>query len=319
MRRLIETLLCAAFACMALVVTATAQTPLRKLTWGYTNPSAYYWDAYAAIALGYMNEEGLDVEALNIPSVGQSVKVLLTGDIQILSVNTEVVISAAEKDADIVMVGAETTKPTFALVSRPEYKTYQSLKGKTLGVTQLEEASTTMLKMLMQKNGVGSKDYDIIPTGGTPSRYAALKTGAIAATMLSQSVDFLAQSEGFNLLGYSYEAFDAPLVSIAVQRKWATTNADTLVRFLRATAKASRWLADPANRAQAVAILVKVASTPESDAQKTYDLYFDREKIMSVDLQLPVTGVQKWLDLRGSKEPPSKFMDMSYLARALGK
>ena len=84
-----------------------------------------------------------------------------------------------------------------------------------------------MLKMLMQKNGVGSKDYDIVPTGGTPSRYAALKTGAIAATMLSQSVDFLAQSEGFNLLGYSYEAFDAPLVSIAVQRKWATANADT--------------------------------------------------------------------------------------------
>jgi hypothetical protein len=52
MPRLIATLLCAAFGTLAFVGSAPAQAqtkPAAKLTWGYANPSAYYWDAYAAM------------------------------------------------------------------------------------------------------------------------------------------------------------------------------------------------------------------------------------------------------------------------------
>jgi hypothetical protein len=64
---------------------------------------------------------------------------------------------------------------------------------------------------------------------------------------------------------------------------------------------------------------MKAAQAPEVDAQKTYDLYFGAQKVMSLDLQIPECGVQKWLDLRGSKDPPSKFMDTTYLGKALAK
>ena len=251
---------------------AQQPAPPTKVVWGYTNPSSYYWDVYAAIELGFLKQEGLDVEPINIPTVGTALRTLLTGDLGILSVNTEVAISAMEKEADIVLVGAETTKPTFAFVARPEFKTFTDLRGKTLGVTQLDEASTTMLKLLLQKHGVKSGEYDLVTTGGTPNRYAALKTGAIAATMLSQPVDFLAESEGMRILGHAFEVFDGPLVSIAVQNKWAKANSDTLVSFLRATVKGSRWLHDPANKQKAMSLLMAATKWMDHGSSKQQPL-----------------------------------------------
>ncbi len=184
-----------------------------KLVWGYTNPSSYYWDVYAAIDLGYMADEKLDVDAVNTPSAGQGAQMLLSSSVDILSANMEVAISAKEHGADIIFVGGELARATFALTVGPDIKGYADLKGKTLGVTQLTEASTTMLKLLLQKNGVPDGAYDLVTVGGTPNRLAALKSGVISATMLSQPADFQAQSLGMRVLGYAYEAFDGPVIS----------------------------------------------------------------------------------------------------------
>ena len=304
------------------VIVARAQQPAGapvKIVWGYTNPSSYYWDVYAAIELGYMKAEGLEIDAVNIPTVGNSMRILLTNDINVLSVSAEVAISAIEKDADITMVGAETTKPTYAFVVRPEIAGYTALRGKTLGVTQLEEASTTMLKLLLQKNGVKPGEYDLVTTGGSPSRFLALKTGAVAATMLSQPYDFLAEAEGMRILGYAFEAFDGPLVALAVQNKWAKANADALTRFLRATVRGARWLHDVVNKEKAIALLVRTIKCSEMEARKSYDLYFGPLGIVAEDLALSADGVRKYLDLRGSRADPAKFIDLSYLERALGR
>jgi NitT/TauT family transport system substrate-binding protein len=290
-----------------------------KIVWGYINPSSFYWDVYAAMDLGFMAEESLEVEALNLPSAGQGAQLLLTSGVDVLSSNMEVAISAIEHGADIVFVGGELARATFALTVRPEIGDYAALKGKTLGVTQLTEASTTMLKLLLQKNGVAPGTYDLVTVGGTPNRLAALKTGAISATMLSQPADFQAQSLGMRVFGYAYEAFDGPVVSFTVQRSWARKNRDNLVRFLRASAKASRWLFDPNNRDRAVQILQRNAKIDAESALANYDLWFGSRAMMAKDLALTKAGVQAYLDLRGSKADAGTYLDMTYAQEALGK
>ena len=296
-----------------------AAPQLDTVVWGYTNPSAFYWDVYAAIDLGYMKRERIAVDSININTVGQSAQMLLGSAIDILSLSTEVAISAAEKGGDLVMIGVETDKPTFALVARPEIKSYEDLRGKTLGVTQLTEASTTMLRLLMRQHGIGDKEYDFVPTGGSPTRFAALKSGAVAATMLGQPFDFIAQGEGMNVLGYALEAFDGPLVALTVRRAWVKTHADVATRFLRATADAAAWLRDKANRARAIDILNRAAKSSPEDSAKSYDLYFGPLKIMSPDLRMTAEGVRKYLDLRGGGGDPASFFDMTYLERALSR
>ncbi len=312
-------IIAAGFAPSRALSQASSTAPLEKVAWGFTNAGAYYWDVYAAIDLGFMREERIEIDSINVPNVSQSMQLLLASALDILSVSTEVAISAIEHDADIVMIGVETTKPTFALVARPEIKSYDDLRGKTLGVTQMTEASTTMLKLLLQKHGVKSGEYDLIPAGGTPNRYAALTKGAISATMLSQPMDFVAAGEGMRLLGYALEAFDGPLVSIAVRKAWAKSHSDLTTRFLRATARAARWLHDKANREAAIDLLSKATKSPRAESVKSYDLFFGPLDVMSVDLTPTLDGIQKYIDLRGTGGPPERYIDASYLNRALGR
>lgn len=309
-----------ALGAMLFAGAATAQTsaaPPDKVVWGYTNPSAFYWDVYAAIDLGFMKREGVDVDSININTVGQSAQMLLSSAIDILSLSTEVAISAAEKGGDLVMIGVETNKPTFALLARPDISSYADLRGKTLGVTQMTEASTTMLRLLMKQHGVADNEYDLVPTGGSPTRFAALKSGAVAATMLGQPFDFIAVGEGMKLMGYALEAFDGPLVALTVRRAWVRTHADVATRFLRATADAAKWLHDKSNRDRAIDILNRAAKSSPEESAKSYDLYFGPLDIMSTDLRMTRDGVKKYLDLRGGSGDPASFFDMTYLDRAL--
>ncbi len=311
--------LCALMFPFALTGGAAAQD-LTKVVWGYTNPSSYYWDVYAAEDLGFMKDEKLAVDEVNTPTANQGAQLLVTSSVDILSANMEVAMSAIEQGADLAFIGGELARATFALTVRPDIKTFADLKGKTLGVTQLTEASTTMLKLLLRKNGVPDGSYDLVTVGGTPSRLAALKSGAISATMLSQPADFTAQSVGMKVFAYAYEAFDGPVISFAANKTWAAKNGDTVVRFLRATAKASRWLFDPANRDRAVEILERHTKATKSNAEKNYDLFYGPRAMMAKDLALPAAGVQAYLDIRGTKgRDPASYLDMSYAQKALGR
>jgi ABC-type nitrate/sulfonate/bicarbonate transport system substrate-binding protein len=294
--------------------------PKQEIRWGApVIASSYYWDVWAAIALGYMDQEGLSIKVINNDTPIQSLQFLATGAIDISSPNTEVAISAIDKGADFSFVAAEDALIGFVLVTRPEINTYADLRGKTLGVTQLHESTATMIRLLLEHNGVKPTEYQTIALGGSPNRYAALVRGAVAATMLSPPFDLKAVDDGMKKLGDAFEVFRGVGVVFAVSNAWARAHADALVGFLRAAAKAQSFLYDPKNKDEAVTILVKVTKSPREDIAKSYDSFYGATKIMAPDLELTEAAIKPWLDLRGSSEQPARYMDLSYWRRALGR
>jgi ABC-type nitrate/sulfonate/bicarbonate transport system substrate-binding protein len=308
-------------AALALLVPAQAQAQAKKdLVWcAPVMASSYYWDVLAAVELGYMEQEGLNPKLVNNDTPIQGLQFLATGACNIGSINTEVSISAVDKGADFKFVGAEDDKIAFALLSRPEIKGFDDLRGKTLGVTQLQESTATMIRLLLEKHGIKRDEYQFVALGGSPNRYAALVRGAVSATMLSPPFDYKAVAEGMKRMGNAFDAFDGVGVVFVVPQAWAKANADTLVAFLRAAAKAQKLLYDPGSKQKAVEIMVKYTKSPPGDIAKSYDSFYGTDKIMSPELMLTDKLLQPWLDLRGSKEKPERYIDQSYWKRALGK
>jgi ABC-type nitrate/sulfonate/bicarbonate transport system substrate-binding protein len=313
------------FAALAMLATGLAAAPpaqaqaLREVTYVYSGPTSYYWDIFIAQERGFLKEEGVKLDMIMADNVAQQTQMLVTGAVQIIGANAEVALVAMEKGAPITIVGAQTAKQGFVFMARPEIKTYADLKGKLLGATQLQDASATMLMELLKKNGVARDSYDMIALGGTPNRFAALTNGAVAGTLLSPPLDYRAASLGMRKLGYAFEAFDGPQVVYTVQKAWAQKNEDTLVRFLRAAARGMAFLYDPANREASADILVKTIGGTKEDALKNYDDWMGSNKVMAENLRITPQGLQAFLDLRGSKEDPAKFLDLSYLEKALAK
>jgi ABC-type nitrate/sulfonate/bicarbonate transport system substrate-binding protein len=165
---------------------------------------------------------------------------------------------------------------------------------------------------------------DLIPAGGTSSRYAAMKANAVAAAAMLQPDDFRAMDEGFNRVAVSTEAVkDYSFSSVLVRRDWARAHADEVVRFLRACGRATAWLYDPANRDAAIAVLMERTKQEEKYTGLTYDLMVTQDRVFPEGCAVRPAGIQAVIDLLGEVgelsaplPTPDKYVDTSYWQRA---
>jgi len=311
----------AGVAILGLLASTLAQAQQKKeVIWcAPVMGSSYYWDVLTAVELGYMDQEGLALKLVNNDTPVQAMQFVATAACNIGSITTEVAMAAVDKGAGFKFVGSEDDRIAFVMLSRPEIKSFDELRGKTIGVTLLSESTATMIRLLLEKHGIKREEYNFLALGGTPNRYAALVRGAISATMLSPPFDYKAEGDGMTRMGNAFDAFEGVGVVFVVDDKWAKANADALVGFLRAAARAQKFLYDPSNKDKAVEILVKYTRSPPADIAKSYDSFYGKDHIMSPNAVLTDALLQPWLDLHGTAEKPEHYIDLTYWKRATGK
>jgi NitT/TauT family transport system substrate-binding protein len=219
-------LIFALFAVAAIGFTGGADAQeLKKIQHGYVAEPGYYWDVFQAQANGFFKNEALDVESTRFDVTSQAVTALVTGAINIASPTPDVaMLSAIKGQGDVIIISNEVRLPTWDLLAQPEIKSYAELKGKVLGVSQLQSASTLTLRQLLRKHGLKDNEYNILQVGGSAKRYAALQSKQIAASLITEPVNFEAIDAGFHKLGGVYEASAVPSVVITVSRAWAQAN-----------------------------------------------------------------------------------------------
>jgi len=95
-------------------------------------------------------------------------------------------------------------------------------------------------------------------------------------------------------------------------RPWIQAHEDVVVRFGRATIKASEWLYDPRNRAEAVQILARALKVEDRYADATYKVWVQEVGAHPRDLKLSPAGLRKVLDNMiqlGDLKPPLPDVD----------
>lgn len=98
--------------------------------------SIFYAPQYAAHALGYFDDEGLDVELALVPGADKVTAAVLSGDVQIGFCGSEATIyvyNGGEKDYLVNFAGLTKRDGSF-LVSRQKYDDFKlsDLKGKNI-------------------------------------------------------------------------------------------------------------------------------------------------------------------------------------------
>jgi ABC-type nitrate/sulfonate/bicarbonate transport system substrate-binding protein len=171
------------------------------------------------------------------------------------------------------------------------------------------------------------QDYTLKPTGGTFVRLGLMKqTKEHAATMLNPPFSISAVREGFLSLGMAVKLV-GPYQGTGcwVLRSWAEANAATLERYLAAYIESLRWALNPANRAEAAALLAERLKLPADIAEATWDRAADPVNGLAPDARLDMDGFRNVLALRaemqgawGGKAPaPDRYIDLTYYQRAL--
>ena len=115
--------------------------------------------------------------------------------------------------------------------------------------------------------------------------------------MLNAPFDLRARAEGFHaLLDFAPHSKGYAMAVAAVRPDYLKANPEIVRAYLKATQEAIDWLYDPANRAEAIAILAKDTKQEADIANLTYDDYVLRQKPYDRTLDLPEFFMKRTLE-----------------------
>jgi len=292
---------------------------------GASSKAFGYGPLWLAQKIGFYEREGLDAQIVVMRGTPITIQALTTESIYVANAGTDGIIGAIDRGLDLAMIGSLLNNLSMSLVAAKPYKTFEDLRGKTIGSQTITTGTGFALRLVLRAHGLEyPRDYQILNVGGVSDRYVALQTGQIAATPLSVPLDISAKQQGFNVLGYF--ADDLPnyfLNPYTVKRSWAEKNRPLVVRFMKAMALTHRWLFD--NREAACGYLSKEMAVTVENCRVAWE-YSVKNRVWDRNADLSLDGVRTMIrivaEINNQKEPlaqPAKYIDQSYLKQALAE
>ena len=139
---------------------------------------------YIAKDRGLFAKYGLDVETIYIPGGSTNIHVLISGNLDLSQLSGAPGAAANLEGADIVYFAGLLDKLNYQLITRPEIKSVEQLKGKKFGVSRFGSSADFGMRAMLKRLGVDPvKDASILQIGDEPSRIAAIKSGNIDGTV----------------------------------------------------------------------------------------------------------------------------------------
>jgi NitT/TauT family transport system substrate-binding protein len=261
-----------------------------KIRIGFPDLAAPFVPLAVGQKRGFFQEEGLQAEFIRInPAI--ALQALVGGEIDYYTVIGPGV-AAAIRGVPVKLVASYVPAATIALIARPEFKSVQELRGKTIGINAFGGALESVARLMVKHFGVDpDKEIKLLATGPMESRFATMKQGLTAATLGSAPIDFLGQKMGFVILARAHELFSFPVSGVVASMEKIKGRPDEIKRVIKAGIKANRYIRQ--NREGTIQVMVEWMKIDKEMAAATYE---SSVKSFSDDLSLPETGLRLLID-----------------------
>ncbi len=260
--------------CCSLCLGATPVKATETIETGMIGaPNAVGWPWYIGIEKGFFSDAGINLDVIYVPTASGLVQQLSAGSLDVVAdVGVVEPIHAVEKGAPVGLLRIVGQISAYEMLAKPSIASIKDLKGKTICIGGLIDINRVYLERIMKANGLHDGDYDMTVVGNTAGRFAALKSGAVDATMLAPPVNFFAEDAGFRNVGMIMDyAPDLPFSGTVVSLAYAGKHGDTLKKLLAVLDKSVAWFNDTSHRDEAVDLLVREMKSPRNPVERSYD------------------------------------------------
>jgi ABC-type nitrate/sulfonate/bicarbonate transport system substrate-binding protein len=322
----------AALSCAFGMTPSRAQDGLAKpsqMTTMHYASTGFSWSTapqLVGVAKKFFEAENIKLE---IVVAGQSASVcqqILARAIEIGQCSMNDVIQVVEASgAPLVLVSNEgITALNYAIMAKPGDKTWADLKGKTIIVGGPRDNTVYYTRVMARANGLADQDYQFTYAGASGARFAALKAGAVDASILTDPFDAEASLEGFtrldDLLPKYLKAETYAGTGGVTTRDWAKAHPAEVLSYIRGFRKSVVWLYDPANKDELFAILQPKLNVTRDAFDRAYQKNAVETKSWFTDgrtIDSAIQGIVDSLVELGSLPAPapkaSKYYDNTYV------
>jgi NitT/TauT family transport system substrate-binding protein len=332
------TLLSAGLACRANVSpsgsTATpAATQSQSFAPAHIDVSltGYSWNVVpelVAQSQGFFSKRGLTVDYNIAGQSAASCQQLLAKAADIGECSLNDMIQADQSGAHLFEVMNQTTTALqYGVMVKAGINSWADLKGKTIIIGGPKDNTAYYFRLLARSNGLKDSDYSFTYAGASGARFAALKSGAVDAALLSDPTWRQAQESGYKTLdtlvpkylNVGNYAGGGPVVA----PEWAKAHPDVIERFIAGLLEANAWIYNPANKQATYDAVHEKLNLDQAAFDQVYQASVVDSKQWSLDGAIDpngITGVMKGLvDIGSMKEPlpdPKTYYDTTYLNAA---
>jgi len=279
-----------AAAIILLVANGTA-SPAEKIRVGVPQQVVHWMVFPLAQQKGFFKEEGFDAEIVRITGPSDR-SALMSGDIDYYT-TIAFIVQSAIVGLPVKVIAAYVNCPPFVLMSRPELKSAQDLKGKTMGIGAPPGSSPDVIAKLSLKHlGLNpDKDVKYVYLNSHERTYLALEQGLYAAGLIPPPFDFKGAKLGLNSLARAAEILTYPEDGLIATVKKIKEKPDEVKRVIRAGIKANRYIRT--QREGTIQFLMAWQKVDRETATANYD---SAVRSFNDDGSLPEAGLRLIID-----------------------
>ncbi len=277
-----------------------------KVAIGYSGISADQLVIWVAKDAGIFAKNNIDAQTVYFSGGTTSVTAMISGDTPLIQASGPGIVSAGIAGADPVYVVGGITTLDYWLMTQPEIKTPEQLKGGTIAVARFGGAADFVARYALARLGLApGKDVTIVQTGSTPERLAAMESRRVSGSTLVPPAMFTAQKKGFYLLA------DVASLGLAYQHQGGVTtkrylreHPDVVRNFVKSYIESVHRL--KTDHAFGLKIAAKYLRLEDKELlQRTYDSSIDEKKLPAK--QYPsVAGLKTIIDQIAATNPKAK-------------
>ena len=294
------------------------ETALQNVTVGEVAHSIFYAPGYAAMSLGYFEEEGLRVDLINLQGADKVMSALISDEIQVGLMGPEASVYVANQQLEdyavnfaqltqrdgSFLVGREPME-NFSLEQLGQLERAEIIGGRAGGVPEMT------LEYVLKTSGL---DIGVDDSSKTVNVRTDIQFAAMGGSFLSGEGDFVTlfeptatqferEGKGYILTAIGAHSGNIPFTAYSATKSYMETNPDVIQKFTNAVYKGQQFVAN--HSAEEIAPLLQP--------------YF--EDISPEDM---VTIVQRYKDIEAWDTNPvleaealEKLMDVMALAGQL--
>jgi NitT/TauT family transport system substrate-binding protein len=276
----------------------------------YGGTAGYQLPLWVNKELGFSKKYGVDLEIILIQAGSPNIQALLGGSLQLTQTAASSSVIGAARGAPVVIVATLENKLPMQLISRPEIKEPQQLRGKTIGINRFGGSNDAAVLMAIKAWKMDPKDITMLQTGGTAARMAALLSNKVSATVQSYPEIYQARKLGMNMLADIGDFGFYTNTSNIVTRSYLQQNRAAIKGFIKGQIEGMHYV--KTNKEGSLKILRKHLQVTDAEAvEGTYEFFAKR---LPRSPRTELEGIRNILvSIDAGDKNPGDFIDMSLI------
>lgn len=230
----------------------------------------------------------------------RAVQSLIAGDLNFSGAVGTSAMNGAMAGGEVVIIDGLVNTLPYYLIGKPEIKFMEDLKGKSAAVHIPGTSADFALRLALKKIGIGYEDIKAIMVGGAPQRIAAVMSGQVDFTVVTEPGKIKGEKAGLKVV-MDMAKLNIPFqfTCTATTKRMIRDNPQAVMGLVKAMAESVHYYKN--NKEPVIKIMQKYTrGQNRAVLDETYEAYSD---LFVEDTRPTMEGLKNTLAIQASWDP----------------